>query len=92
MTSFSIAVIAGDGIGTEVMPQGVRVLEAAARRLDLHLRLDHFEFASCAYYQKHGEMMPANWKEIVGGHDAIFSALWAGPPPCLIMCHSGVRC
>jgi tartrate dehydrogenase/decarboxylase/D-malate dehydrogenase len=72
MTSFSIAVIAGDGIGTEVMPQGVRVLEAAACRLGLNLRLDHFEFASCAYYQKHGEMMPANWKEIVGGHDAIF--------------------
>ncbi|MFM8630157.1 MAG: isocitrate/isopropylmalate family dehydrogenase, partial [Betaproteobacteria bacterium] len=72
MTSFSIAVIAGDGIGTEVMPQGVRVLEAAARRLGLNLRLDHFEFASCAYYQKHGEMMPVNWKEIVGGYDAIF--------------------
>jgi len=72
MTSFSIAVIAGDGIGTEVMPQGVRVLDAAARRLGLNLRLDHFEFASCAYYQKYGEMMPANWKEIVGGHDAIF--------------------
>ena len=72
MALFSIAVIAGDGIGTEVMPQGVRVLEAAARRLGLNLGLDHFEFASCAYYQKHGEMMPANWKEIVGGHDAIF--------------------
>ena len=41
-----IAAIAGDGIGTEVMPEGLRVLEAAASRFDIGLAIDHFDFAS----------------------------------------------
>ncbi len=67
-----IAVIAGDGIGTEVMPEGLRVLEAAAQRFDIGLEFDHFDFASCAYYAAHGTMMPADWRARIGGHDAIF--------------------
>ncbi|MEP6740725.1 MAG: tartrate dehydrogenase [Caldimonas sp.] len=67
-----IAVIAGDGIGTEVMPEGLRALEAVASRFDIGLTFDHFDFASWPYYQRHGEMMPADWKERIGGHDAIF--------------------
>jgi tartrate dehydrogenase/decarboxylase/D-malate dehydrogenase len=67
-----IAVIAGDGIGREVVPEGLRVLEAAATRFDLKLQFDHFDFASCDYYQRHGAMLPANWKEQIGGHEAIF--------------------
>ena len=67
-----IAVIAGDGIGKETVPEGLRVLEAAARRFDLALNFDTFDFASCDYYAKHGEMMPADWQDQVGGHDAIF--------------------
>jgi tartrate dehydrogenase/decarboxylase / D-malate dehydrogenase len=72
MSTDRIAVIAGDGIGTEVMPEGLRVLDAAARRFGLQLAFDHFDFASCAYYAKHGEMMPRNWKDLIGGHRAIF--------------------
>ena len=67
-----IAVIAGDGIGKETVPEGVRVLEAAARKFSLDLKLDHFDFASCDYYAKHGQMMPDDWKDQIGGHDAIF--------------------
>ena len=67
-----IAVIAGDGIGQEVVPEGLRVLDAVARRLDIKLQLDHFDFASCAYYQRHGQMLPADWREQIGGHDALF--------------------
>ena len=67
-----IAVIAGDGIGTEVMPEGLRVLEAVASRFDIGLAFDHFDFASWKYHERHGEMMPADWKERIGGHDAIF--------------------
>ncbi|MFN7572616.1 MAG: tartrate dehydrogenase [Betaproteobacteria bacterium] len=67
-----IAVIAGDGIGKEVMPEGLRVLDAAARRFGLGLAFDHFDFASCDYYARHGEMMPADWKDRIGAHDAIF--------------------
>jgi len=72
MTKHRIAVIPGDGIGKEVVPEGLRVLEAAARRFGIDLHFDHFDFASCDWYAKHGEMMPSNWKEQIGGHDAIF--------------------
>ncbi|HEV3020192.1 MAG TPA: tartrate dehydrogenase [Burkholderiaceae bacterium] len=67
-----IAVIAGDGIGREVVPEGLRVLEAAARRFDIRLQLDHFDFASCEYYERHGTMMPPDWRDLIGGHEAIF--------------------
>src|SRR6201997_3886856 len=67
-----IAVIAGDGIGREVVPEGLRVLDAASRRFELRLQLDHFDFASCDYYQKHGSMMPSDWRNRIGGHEAIF--------------------
>jgi tartrate dehydrogenase/decarboxylase/D-malate dehydrogenase len=68
----SIAVIAGDGIGKEVMPEGLRVLEAAASKFNLDLKFDHFDFASCDYFLKHGKMMPDNWKDVIGKHDAIY--------------------
>ncbi len=67
-----IAVIPGDGIGTEVVPEGLRVLDAAQARFGFELEYDHFDFASCDYYLAHGKMMPDDWKEQVGGHDAIF--------------------
>ncbi len=67
-----IAVIAGDGIGTEVVPEGLRVLDAAARRFDVPLSFDHFDFASCDYFARHGQMMPDDWKTQIGRHDAIY--------------------
>jgi len=67
-----IAVIAGDGIGTEVMPEGIRVLKAAAEVFDLNLTFNEFEFGSCDYYQKHGQMMPDDWRAQIEPHDAIF--------------------
>jgi tartrate dehydrogenase/decarboxylase/D-malate dehydrogenase len=67
-----IAVIAGDGIGQEVMPEGIRAVDAAARRFGIELAFDHFDFANCAYFEKHGAMMPTDWKDRIGGHDAIF--------------------
>jgi tartrate dehydrogenase/decarboxylase/D-malate dehydrogenase len=70
--SYRIAVIPGDGIGKEVVPEGVRVLEKAASRHGFELKLDWFDFASYDYYAKHGRMMPEDWKAQVGGHDAIF--------------------
>ncbi|MDJ1157954.1 tartrate dehydrogenase [Chelatococcus sp. SYSU_G07232] len=70
--TYRIAVIPGDGIGKEVVPEGLRALEAAAKRFGFELALDHFDFASCDYYARHGRMMPEDWKERIGGHDAIF--------------------
>ncbi len=68
----TIAVIPGDGIGKETVPEGLRVLDAATRKFSLDLKFDHFDFASCDYYAKHGQMMPDNWKDQIGGHSAIF--------------------
>jgi tartrate dehydrogenase/decarboxylase/D-malate dehydrogenase len=67
-----IAVIAGDGIGIEVIPEGLRVLDVAARRFNIPLSFDHFDFASCDYFARHGQMMPDDWKTQIGGHDAIY--------------------
>ena len=69
---YRLAVIAGDGIGKEVVPEGLRVLEAAASRFNFDLKLDTFDFASCEYYLKHKAMMPEDWKQQIGSHDAIF--------------------
>lgn len=70
--TYRIAVIPGDGIGKEVVPEGVRILEAVSARFDCKFELDNFEFANCDYYLQHGKMMPDDWKSQVGGHDAIF--------------------
>ena len=69
---FNIAVIPGDGIGKEVVPEGLRILEAVASRFDINLHYDHFDFSSYDYYAKHGDMLPEDWKDQIGGHDAIF--------------------
>jgi tartrate dehydrogenase/decarboxylase / D-malate dehydrogenase len=72
MTKHRIAVIPGDGIGKEVIPEGLRALDAAARRFGIDFQWDEIDFASCDYYAKHGQMMPDDWKDRIGGHDAIF--------------------
>src|SRR5687768_5549060 len=69
---YRIAVIPGDGIGKEVVPQGVRALEKAAGKHGFALKLDWFDFASCDYYLKHGDMMPEDWKETLTKYDAIY--------------------
>src|SRR6266478_1037753 len=69
---YRIAVIPGDGIGKEVMPEGLRVIEAAAKKHGVAVTFDHFDFASYDYYEKHGQMMPDDWKEKIGKHDAIY--------------------
>jgi len=65
-----IAVIAGDGIGKEVMPEGLRVLDAAMRKFGLDLEFITFDWAHCDYYAAHGKMMPDDWFEQLRGFDA----------------------
>jgi tartrate dehydrogenase/decarboxylase/D-malate dehydrogenase len=69
---FQIAVLAGDGIGKEVMPEGLRALDAASRKFGIELNIDHFDFANCDYFQKHGKMMPDDWFDTLVKYDAIF--------------------
>ena len=71
-TVHKIAVIPGDGIGKEVMPEGLRVLDAAARRFGFGLQRTHIDWASCEHYEKTGAMMPADWKQQLQGQDALF--------------------
>jgi tartrate dehydrogenase/decarboxylase/D-malate dehydrogenase len=71
-SKYKIAVIPGDGIGKEVMPEGVRVLDVVARQHDLELQWDWFDFASADYFLAHGKMMPDNWFELLKGYDAIY--------------------
>ncbi len=72
MKSYRIAVLAGDGIGKEVMPEGIKSLDVVAKKFNFELQWQHFDFASCDYYLEHGKMMPDNWKEILGDFDAIY--------------------
>ena len=78
-----IAVIPGDGIGKEVMPEGLRVLQAAARRFGIALELTPIEWASCDYFAKAGQMMPDDWKAQLAGMDALlFGAVgWPATVP-----------
>lgn len=68
---YTISVIPGDGIGKEVMTEGIRVLEAAAGKYGFAIEQQWQDFASCDYYARHGRMMPEDWKERIGDPSAI---------------------
>ncbi len=78
-----IAAIPGDGIGKEVMPEGLRVLEAAAKRYGFELHITHIEWASCDHYLKTGSMMPDDWRtQLQGMHALYFGAVgWPATVP-----------
>ena len=78
-----IAVIPGDGIGKEVMPEALRVLDAVAGRFGVSLALTTVDWASCDYYQQTGQMMPDDWKSQLQGQDALlFGAVgWPATVP-----------
>jgi len=69
--SVNIAVIPGDGIGTEVMPEGIRVLEAAGKKHGLDFQWTHFDW-SCETYHRTGQMMPDDGIEQLRDFDAIY--------------------
>ena len=71
MRRYKIALIPGDGIGNEVVPEGVRVLEAAGRKFQIGFDWDEVPW-SCAYFAKHGRMMPEDGLQQIRHHDAIF--------------------
>lgn len=70
--TYRVAAIAGDGIGKEVMPEGLRVVKAAAQRFGIDLEIVEYDWASCDYYVATGQMMPDDWKQQLDGIDAIF--------------------
>ena len=71
MRTFTIATIPGDGIGKEVVPEGIRVLEAAGRGFGLSFNWDHLPW-SCEYYAQTGRMMPEDGLDRIRRHDAVY--------------------
>jgi tartrate dehydrogenase/decarboxylase/D-malate dehydrogenase len=71
MKTFHIAVIPGDGIGKEVVPEGIRVLEAAGERFGFRFNWHNFDW-SCETYVKSGKMMPDDGLRQLRPYDAIF--------------------
>jgi tartrate dehydrogenase/decarboxylase / D-malate dehydrogenase len=71
MKTFYVAVIAGDGIGKEVVPEGIRVLEAAGKRFGFQFEWRHFDW-SCETYVRTGRMMPEDGIAQLTSFDAIF--------------------
>lgn len=79
MKTYRIAAIPGDGIGQEVIAAGIEVLEAlAGRDGGFGFAFDHFDWGS-DYYKRHGIMMPADGREQIKGHDAIFFGAVGAP-------------
>ena len=72
MKEYNIACIAGDGIGKEVVPEGIKILKDTAEKHQFKINFENYDFASCDYYEKHGKMLPDDWKDKLGKHDAIF--------------------
>ncbi len=71
LQKYRIALIAGDGIGKEVLPEGVRVLTEAARRFGLSFEWDERPWG-CEYYSRTGEMLPQDGLDGIRNHDGIF--------------------
>jgi len=71
MASYRIAVLPGDGIGKEVIPEGIRVLESVGRRFDIQFRWDTFTWG-CETFTQTGRMMPEDGIDQLRECDAIF--------------------
>ncbi|WP_449433343.1 tartrate dehydrogenase [Pseudomonas putida] len=69
---YRIAAIPGDGIGLEVLPEGINVVQAACDKHGIELEFQHFDWSSCDYYLQHGSMMPEDWFEQLQSFDAIY--------------------
>lgn len=70
LRKYSVALIPGDGIGREVMPEALRVLEVAGRRFNFELALTHYDW-SCETYHRTGRMMPEDGLDQLARHEAI---------------------
>jgi tartrate dehydrogenase/decarboxylase/D-malate dehydrogenase len=75
---YKIAVIEGDGIGREVVPEGMRVLETAGRLFDIGFSWQHFDW-SCDRFVKTGQMMPADGLDQLRPFDAIYLGAIGSP-------------
>ena len=78
MATFRIAVIAGDGIGKEVIPAGIAAIEAAARGSGDEVTFTEFPWG-CEFYLKHQRMLDDDASEKLGKYDAIYLGAIGAP-------------
>ena len=78
MKEHRIAVIPGDGIGREVMPEGVRVMEAAGAKHGISFQWKEFDW-SCDWYKAHGKMCPDDAPQVLRGFDAVYFGAVGNP-------------
>ena len=71
MKAYKIAIIPGDGIGKEVVPESVKVLEAVAAQCGFSFKFENYDY-SCEYYVNHGKMMPDDGIDRLRDSDSIF--------------------
>lgn len=71
MNQLNIAVIPGDGIGREVIPEGIKILESISERFNISFKWDEFDW-SCEHFARTGKMMPDDGLQQLAGKDAIF--------------------
>jgi len=71
MNNYNIAVIPGDGVGTEVSAEATRMLQAAADKFAFKTEFENFDWG-CDYYLEHGQMGPDNLLDVLKGFDSIF--------------------
>jgi tartrate dehydrogenase/decarboxylase/D-malate dehydrogenase len=70
--TYRVAILAGDGIGKEVMPEGLRALQAVEKKTgSFHLAVDEYPWGS-EYYLQNGRMMPTEALRILANYDAIY--------------------
>ena len=71
MTEYKIAAVYGDGIGGEIIPPGLRVLNQVANKFNFKLKINEFDWVA-GYYKEHGDFMPEDGLDILNKHDAIY--------------------
>jgi len=71
MTVHKIAIIPGDGIGKEIMPVALQVLDTVCSKYGIQLETSHFDWACAEYYQQHQQMMPTDWQAQLEGVEAV---------------------
>ena len=87
MNSYQIATIPGDGIGKEVVPESVKVLDIVAAKCGFQLKYKNYNY-SCEYFKEHGKMMAENGLDRLRDSDGIFWGQLA-IQECLTMYHYG---
>ena len=88
VNKYRIAVLPGDGIGKEVIPEGLKLLEAVEKKTGaFHMQFDSYPWGS-DYYLKTGRMMPEDALKVLADYDAIYLVQWVyrGASPITLRC------